>query len=72
MNDLKQQSKRLFDSAMTLQMPAAVAASLPGLIAAVNCGGLGASVQHLLPILLGSEPRSEVETVNPEAGVLHR
>jgi hypothetical protein len=55
MNHLKDHSKRWFDSAMMLPVPAAVAASLPGLIAAANYGGLGASVTQLLPILLGSD-----------------
>ena len=59
MNDFRQQSKVWFHSAKALPVPVAVASALPGLIAAVNCGGLCASAAHLLPILMRRETGSQ-------------
>jgi len=48
------QRNGLLDSAAAARVQVAVTQVLPGLMVAISCGGLGASVGHLLPILFGS------------------
>jgi len=52
MNEFKQHSKTWLNAAKAMPVPFAVASALPGLIAAINSGGLSASAVHLLPILM--------------------
>lgn len=48
---------RLIDRAVMPYVPESVATALPGLFAAMSCGGVGASVAHLLPMLRRSGAR---------------
>jgi len=47
---------RMIDSAVMPYVPESVAMALPGFFAAMSCGGIGASVAHLLPMLRRSQP----------------
>jgi hypothetical protein len=49
MNDSKHYSRIWLNAAKALPVPFAVAVALPGLIAAINSGGLSASAARLLP-----------------------
>jgi hypothetical protein len=57
--EVRARAQRILGSDWVPRVVVGLAVSLPGVIAAISCGGLSASVTHLLPIVLGTQPGND-------------